>query len=87
MADGGMESYRARLHINLQRARRYGFEVSHAPGDCVQTTSRPGGQRIVHFTTLRHGPLWSDLSLPCQVWKPETRCPCGQLTVGWVDAP
>ena len=85
LVDVGMKTYRARLHLNLQRARRYGFDVSHAPDDCVQAISHPGGQRIVHFTTLRRGPLWSYLSLPCQVWKPEMMCPCGQVTVAWVD--
>jgi hypothetical protein len=74
------------IHVNLLRARAYGYVVSEATedgGDIVP--SYPGTHTVRHFTTVRLGRCWS--YLPCEVRRPMGICPCGQVTVCWEPHP
>lgn len=75
-----------------QQMQQEGWRISPAAEDQIHVSSAVGW--VEHLVTYHRAALDTD-GLPyqtsafslCPLFRPDTRCACGQLTVSWVEAP
>jgi hypothetical protein len=77
------------IRRHLYAAQRLGFVVSQQEDDLIRHHAAAECPCVEHLATL-HGEVLTPRGrqrvvrfLPCEVWRPESMCVCGQLTVDW----